>query len=80
VVDGVIVHERSKVDQLDGSSQRDCLGFGRILNAAAKENERRAEHLAAHSEEVRADLRDERRIVRQSRHHVVTNCVEPIAN
>ena len=62
MVYGIIVHERREMDQLESGCERYSLVFRLFLHLARQEQQRRTKQLAAHREEVRAHLPDERQI------------------
>ena len=80
VIDGVVVDERREVNQLQGRGEGDGLVFGLFSNLAREQEKSRAEQLAAHGEQVRAHLADERHIAGNDALHRLRYIVELIAD
>src|SRR5260221_4046180 len=80
VVNGVVVHERGEMHELEDGGERDDALVRRFGGLTCKERQRGTEHLAAHLEEVTAHLLDHREIGRDDPPHLVHDVVETFAH
>ena len=78
VIDGVVVHERGEMHQLDDSGQCDSARLRPPVDGARQERERRTEHLATHLQQMPAHFANQRQVVGGDVVHLADNVLEAL--